>query len=380
MQIANAVMSALLVLGIAATASAQAPAVRSISFEGAEWSTTDPEAKVERLFGREALLLRTGEVWRRDVQFTDGTIEFEMVARPVRSFLGLMFRVAEANGRLTYEDIYFRPSSSGDWDAIQYEPVFQGVGAWQLYHGKGYTAAVDIPTNRWTHVRVSVAGDAAEVYLDRRETPVLRVNGLSGNDGPGHVGFWGFFPRGEPKTLFTANFANVRITPSTAAAPSLPSPGSPVPAGLIANWRVAPPVPATHPAPAGPRQSGRAIVADPNGVVNLAREFPRSVDGPRMQTRASTAIESDRARRVGLRVGFSDRLRVLLNGDPLFEGVNEFKLGYPPSLGLVKLGDRVVYLPLRPGLNELTLEVVETEDFGWGFVAQLIDTEGITLR
>jgi hypothetical protein len=91
-------------------------------------------------------------------------------------------------------------------------------------------------------------------------------------------------------------------------------------------------------------------------------------------------IVASRPTRAGLRVGFSDELRVMLNGDLLFEGTNVFRYGYPPSTGLVRLGDMTVHLPLRAGENELVLDVTETEDFGWGFVAELVDPQGLVLR
>lgn len=65
--------------------SAQARKVRPIAFDGAEWATADPEGKTGPLMGRDALQLRTGEIWRRDVEFADGTIEFEMAPQPKRS-------------------------------------------------------------------------------------------------------------------------------------------------------------------------------------------------------------------------------------------------------------------------------------------------------
>lgn len=380
MTAARVMPSAVLLAGVCATLmSAQAPPVRTIAFDGAVWATTDPEAKVGSLMARDALQLRTGEIWRRDVQLSDGTIEFEMAPQPVRSFLGVMFRLSEENGRLTYEDIYFRPTSSGEWDAVQYEPVFQGIGGWQLYHGEGFTAPGVIPTDRWTRVRIVVSGNTADVYMNDESTPVLRVPELKGRKRTGHVGFWGFFPGGEPKTLFTANFASVRITP----APEQPRRSAAKPPDVrpvIRTWRVAEPVPAAKP---GATREGRkvaTIAADDSGVVNLNREYPHSIDGDKLKTWASAVIDSARGQRVGLRLGFSDHVRVSLNNELLFEGTNVFRLRYPPSLGLVKPGDQIVYLPLRAGRNELVLEITETEDFGWGFIAELSQTEGILLR
>lgn len=257
--------------------------------------------------------------------------------------------------------------------------MFQGIGGWQLCHGEGLTAPAVIPTDRWTRVRVVVSGDSAKVHMNNESTPFLRIPELKGRRVAGRVGFWGFFPGGEHKTLFTANSANVRITP----APEQSRRSAPKPADgrtLIRTWRVAAPVAATE---RSANRKGRrlsTVDADSSGIVNLNREYPHSVDGDRLKTWASASIDSSRAQRVGLRLGFNDHVRVLLDDELLFERTNVFRLGYPPSLGLVKLGDHVVYLPLHAGRNELILEITETEDFGWGFIAELAQTDGIVLR
>ena len=48
-------------------------------------------------------------------------------------------KLYEAN----YENFYIRPHQSGNPDANQYQPVFNGSASWQLYYGPEYAAPVE---------------------------------------------------------------------------------------------------------------------------------------------------------------------------------------------------------------------------------------------
>jgi hypothetical protein len=84
---------------------------------------------------------------------------------------------------------------------------------------------------------------------------------------------------------------------------------------------------------------------------------------------AATTLHADEARRVLLRFGFSDRVRVYLNGRPVYRGNDAFQTRDYIFLGTVGLFDELI-LPLKRGDNELWFAV--SENFGgWAVVAQL---------
>ena len=141
-------LTPILVLAIAA-----APQSRPLPFDDPGWKHGDPKARVEMLGGRNALRLTTGMSTRRDVEFTNGTIEFDLWSTGERAFAYIHFRMQSEEES---EGIYFRLHKSRLPDAIQYEPVYQALANWQLFHGPESTAAVDLPAGRWIHVRLSL--------------------------------------------------------------------------------------------------------------------------------------------------------------------------------------------------------------------------------
>jgi len=81
---------------------------------------------------------------------------------------------------------------------------------------------------------------------------------------------------------------------------------------------------------------------------------------------------------VPVRFGFSDRVRVYLNGRMLYAGNDGFGAHDPDSLGIVGLFDELA-LPLERGPNELWFVVSETFG-GWAITADLPDRDGITVN
>ena len=151
--------------------------------------------------------------------FQDGVIEADIALKittppGVRypGFVGIAFRVSPDASH--YDLFYVRPGNSVATDqamrnhAVQYvaEPDF---GWYRLRREwpSVYESHVDLATDRWTKVRIEVAGRAAKLYLNGSGKPSLVVDGLKGEDLHGPVGLWGF-------TDEEAYFSNVRITPA----------------------------------------------------------------------------------------------------------------------------------------------------------------------
>jgi hypothetical protein len=79
----------------------------------------------------------------------------------------------------------------------------------------------------------------------------------------------------------------------------------------------------------------------------------------------------DRARAQPVRFGFSDRVRVYLNGRMLYAGNDGFGTHDHDFLGIVGLFDELA-LPLTRGPNELWFAVSDTFG-GWAITADLPD-------
>ena len=153
------------------------------------------------------------------IDLQDGTIEVDVAVKvltppPVRmpGFAGVMFR-AKTDGS-EYELFYLRPKNalaenqSMRNHAVQYsaEP---GYGWYKLRREWPfiYESYAEIEPEKWTHLKIDVAGRVARLYVDGSTKPSLVVDGLKGPNLHGAVGLW-VYPQEE------SYFSNLRITPA----------------------------------------------------------------------------------------------------------------------------------------------------------------------
>lgn len=376
-------LTALLVFVLAQAAGAAN--ARDLPFSDPAWKHGDPRARVDTLDGRQALRLTTGMSTRPDVEFTNGTIEFDIWSTGERAFAYLHFRMQDDRES---ESIYFRLHKSRLPDAIQYEPVYQGLANWQLYHGPDATAEAAIPAGQWIHVRLVVSGEKAALFLGASTSPALIVPKLARGTRGGYVGlrsYLGANIKGDVEP--PSSFANLVIKPdvigfdfsSVAERPVAASPG------LVRSYRLGPvfspgdgPVRAL---PAAPRSKDleKVVTADPSGLVVIGRAL---IVPPGMRRYATSASFTVRAARAGvkrLKLGFSDEASVFLNGQILYSGDQHYSFNFPRQEGLIHLDQASIYLPLVEGENEI--RIVISEVFGGsGVMAQFDDPAGLTFE
>ena len=380
----------LVAVGNARLAAAQA---QSLSLTDGGWELKGPSVKLERHDGRDVLAVENGFAYRRDVRLSDGTVDFDVQVTRRRSFVYLMFRMADDR---EYEDLYLRPHKSSLPDAIQYAPVYQSASAWQLYHGPGATAAATFEPGAWTHVRLVLSGEKAAVFVGDLGKPVLVIPRLGRGAAPGYLALRAFAPPGSGSGP-VARFANVSIQPGAApfdfssgkrddapdqAAPSAPAMGLRHP-GSVRAWSVsrafAVPKDVAEPGLPAPAVLGefQAVEALPSGLV----ELHRYVKLPVADSREAAAVARVRVRTAtaGLRrldLGFSDVATVFLNGRPLFRGDAHYSYDNPRQEGLIHYGQATVFLPLEQGDNDLA--VLVSDDFGgWGLMGRFPDATGL---
>lgn len=344
---------AFLALALAAWLPAQA-----VEFEPGAWDLSG--AQVQEHLGRRAL---AGTAFLQDAEFGDGVIEVDLAMTGARSYPGVIFR-SQPGGN--WERVYLRPHRSPLYDdVLQYVPAFHGADSWQLYSGPGYTAPAAIPSGRWVHLRLEVAGSRARVFLDGADRPALEIFDLKHGVSKGSLGLMG--PRDG-----SAWFSNFSWR-AEAGLDFGPMPAPDAPPGMIRDWELSEPLPAgevdTEQAPEAAWLAGRTwrrVTAEPSGLVDVARYYPRGSAPPCVFARAK--IHAEKAERRKLRFGYSDYVSIFLNGELLFAGESAYRLRESSFLGVVGLHD-AVWLPLRPGDNELLLAVSEVMG-GWGFLCQ----------
>src|SRR5262249_49340525 len=177
---------------------------RDVPLSADAWTATDSIRFVSHL-GRPSLYINRGVAIARGVSMENGTLDLDLAATDTTNFLGVVFRAATPR----FSNVLFlRPAASGTQEAVQYGPAFNSVGvAWQVYHGDGANAVVDLERNRWMHLRLELDGSVARLFVDTATAPTLVVPRVVASAGEG-LGVWaGAFGRG-------AYFSNIHYAAS----------------------------------------------------------------------------------------------------------------------------------------------------------------------
>lgn len=378
-----------LYLTIAAGSFLAAPAIaaqdRMIDLRDPAWELTGEGTRVQAFDGQTALRMRTGEAIYRDIAFQDGTIEFDLQVTGVRAFAFLEFRVQDDRDA---EQVYVRPHNSDLPDALQYNPVHQGLVPWQLYHGPGGTAAGKLPAGSWFHVRLVVNGRRAALFVGDTESPQLLVRRMAQTVQPGFIVLSSFFPAADDS--YSTSFANLVIRPDdvpfdfdsafVAMDAELPTP-EPL-SGWIREWSVSPAFAAddgiVRQLPEEVLDSGgwQNLPTEPDGMLVLDGSVTAPSDTNPYGALVRVFVDASRAGTRRLDFGFSDFVTVFLNGRALFSGDNSYSFDAPRRLGLISIDQGTVYLPLTSGRNELVFAVSEVFG-GWGLMARFEDMGGL---
>ncbi len=327
-----------------------------VPFDSPRWKIVG--GKAGEYLGRPAFM---GTALLPDAAFGNGVIEFDVAATGARSYPGVAFRTMTDG---SWERVYLRPHRAGATavplypDVVQYVTAWNRADSWQLYNGDGFTAGAPIPLGRWFHVRLEVKGTQARVFLDGSETPALRIPHLLHGDRLGGLALMGpadgsaWFSRFSYRADDALSFA--------------PAPLRDLPAGAVTRWEISQPFKLMQTdleaCPAG-RLEWQPLVADDTGLVDISRLVPRSPGGPDLvYARTAVRAEKDGPRRFDL--GYSDVVRVFVNGKLVYGGNSVYGSRDPSFLGILGYNDTLT-LPLRQGENEVILAVGEFMG-GWG--------------
>ena len=289
--------------------------------------------KALRLFGLAAV---------PGLRLSEGSVEVHIAAEDV-SYCGIAFRIRDS---LNYELAYAQPHTSGRWDALQYDPVMNGVNTWQIYHGSGAQKQETVPMGEWFRLRVDFKDDWSAIRLNDGEPLVVPKLAHAHRDGL--IGIWCYKP-----AWFRDLIVSDRCEADDVAMPERP----PLAGGLIKEWFL----------------EGIGIVdCEDNGIVNLGRYLPSTMTEARLRRTFTLGKDGD----VTLRFGCSDEISVMVDGETVCEERNRFAPdGEWNGQGYVSLNrERTISLPA--GEHRLDLVVRRTEPFGFGFTFA-IEGDGI---
>jgi len=336
------------------------PAAEEVPVTSARWELAGDATRVETHLGREALFLRNATATLGDLDFVEGVIHLDVATSGARGFSGLRFHV---KGDTDFEHVYVRPHQSGLPDACQYQPVFAGHAAWQIFHGPGFSGVAELPPDTWIPLTLVVAGDVAELHVNGELA--VHVDPLLRDDPGGPIALVsGYAP---------VHVSNVRVEPGA----RLPLLGTaierdPPPPGTVERWEVSAPydesrVDGVTTLPDDLPGGWRPLEVEHHGIQNLARV--QEPGGARTVT-ARVSLISTVDRLATLELAFSDRVRVFVNGALVFAGDDGYRTRDHRFLGTVGFHDAITF-PLAPGPNRI--DCVVSEDFGgWAIGARVV--------
>ncbi len=250
----------------------------------------------------------------KDLQFSDGTIEFDMEPQQ-EPFAGIFFRMADNNET---EYFYLRIGRAGNrtaMDAAQYAAFIKGVNLWDLLDY--YQSPANFKKNEWNHIKLVVSGRQMLVYVNDMIRPTLEIPRLEGNANEGKLAFNG-----------RCVIANLVVKPGEVEGLSSREGFDPThhDPRYVRSWQVSDPQPlprgrelydGDHPKPAA---SWQDINAERRGLINMTRIFGASESRRYVWLRTKLISATDQNRKISL--GFSDEVWVYLNRQPLFVDKN----------------------------------------------------------
>jgi len=368
-----------LVAGIPVAGSAQEDAAASsptLTWSGYELENVGrPDGvSVTEIDGREVLTVKRTGVMLTGAEFSEGVIELDIAFDDFRGFGGLMWHVNETRS----EYFYLRKHKSGLPDAGQYSPVRNGLTSWQIYTDRNAIAPFAFTQEGWNRFKLVVQGDRADIYFNGSAEPVLHIPDLASDAGSGGIGFRASGPNGE---IRISNFSQRPLRAGEGIVGTAATDRA-APDGVIEAWSVSQRFDENVidgammlPVELEALETLGTLAVEPFGIADISR-----LAGPEDNLDSvlvSTRITSDAARNVRFRFGYSDRLRLFLNGELVFDGSAGWRSRDFFFLGTIGFNDAVV-LDLEEGENVLVAAVSETFG-GWGFAGAIDDDDGLVI-
>ncbi len=344
-----------------------------IPFDTTSWEINARGYIFENYKGQDAIYLQGGIAKLKDTKFKNGTIEFDIYLTERRGFPGIRFRNYSPGN---FESFYLRPHQSGNPDANQALPVFNGISAWQLYYGPSYSVAYDYKFDTWTHVKLVIHEGKAQLFLGNSEEPNLSWH-LTHTPQEGDIVLTG--------SAAPVHYANFKVDKTAHRLVNFNVIERESIEGLISRWEVSDMFeekllddPSKIKELLKGRKWGKTIGVDEGTAANISRAVLLRDGSPGNTVFAKITINSDKDQVKLFEFGYSDRVVAVLNDKFIYKGTNAFRTRDYRYLGTIGLFD-AIYLDLKKGENTLLLAV--SENFGgWLVTGRFENEEGIKVK
>ncbi len=266
------------------------------------------------------------------------SLELEIAAERA-CYAGIAFHAVDQNN---YELVYAQPHTSGQWDALQYDPVFNGSNTWQIYHGAAYQQAAILPTGQWFRLRLDVFDECAAVSVDG-QAPLV-VQKLVRPAAAEKIGLWSYLP---------AYFRNLTVQPCYGLAVRGQHPEK-LP-NCVDSWLL---------------DGIGKITCEENGVCNLNRYLPMTAGKAVLKRRFYLPERNF----IHFNLGYSDQIVLKIDGQVVFEGEYCFMgIGEAAARGYVGGLFEHFAVDLAAGTHEICAETAVCEPFGWGVILNTVE-------
>lgn len=370
----------ILFLTISTLSIGQNPKPITLELDPEHWLFQEGNVEFLKYKGRKAIKLNpmSGEMFYKDLNFTDGTIEFDVEVDQASPFPTIYFR-AQIDSQ-SAEHVYLRTGTAGKshaMDAVQYASIINRVNLWDLQHE--FQTSAEIRIGEWNHVKLMVSGKQLRVYVNHPSRPNLEIPCMEGNTSDGLIGIGTGFPG---QVVFT----NIIVKPGVTDDLS-PYPGADLTrhdTRYLRNWEVSQPqsldlgkeVNANMIPPSDSKWE--PIKTERRGLLNLSRKF--GISESRRMVWIKAIIHSDFDQRQWMDLGFSDEIWVFVNGTPVYLDKNLYAQNMRKSPnGRISLENSTFLLPFKEGENELLIAVAN-DFYGWGIIARLKALDGLKFQ
>jgi hypothetical protein len=359
-----------------------------VPFDSDRWEFSSPDLsnptlfkhEIENYLGQESLTGLRGHdefATLKDVDFTNGIIEMDVAFPRGFAYFEVLWHGKGPFGKQS-DKLILRPEKSSFSDSVQYAPVINGINTWQIYYLPDNTKTVTFPFDQWFHVKIVTVDKYAEVYVVDMEVPVLTVN-LVSNSSSGQI-----ILEGEGPHLANFSYTIDDNPPVKGTPPEIKAEPTAIKSWLISNafeekalvgkLRVT-------------EEDRKALTwvnldSETDGKGNIARvqNSDNITAKPSKNTVfARATIVSDKVQMKLMKFGFSDKVKLYLNGQLLYQENQAFHSRNEWFMGNMGYFNEL-YLPLDKGNNELWMGISEGTKLytGWGVEAKFENLDGIT--
>ncbi len=347
---------------------------KTIPIDTTHWEISARAHIIEKYKGKDAIYLQAGGMTLKNQTFLNGTIEYDIYLKKEAAFPGVYFRSTKDGDS---EQWYIRPHLPGKADANQATGVFKGITPWQLHFGPKYSFPYEYKYDDWTHVKIVVNNDQAQIYLDHATEPNLSWK-LFNPIQEGEISFRG----GNASGLHLANISIDKT--ATRMKDFSPIERKPI-EGLVQQWVLSDKFEeklldntSRLKSIIAARKWNKKVQVEEGTAANISRQITLRDDNPGNTVFAKLVVRSDKKQTKRFQFGYSDRVVAIVNGNPVYKGNNRWRSRDYRYLGTIGLFDEI-YVDLKKGENTILLAV--SEDFGgWLVTGKFEDMNGITIK